>query len=221
MNATSEEVDFLDEIFFEVQKISKEKLTEEYEKKFTFELSFEEINRKPFPCSLLADSYRHIAKRLERKGVVQFVGLDNYYPEKISFSICLIPQDFLKFYYQKKGMINNLEVKDFSVSLKDCKIRFDDERAIIFINEIPCQLAPHSHEHCLARMMLTQESNAPVQAVDIYEEITGVEMGMRGIKKKLKLVQDAMYSINGKVKEIINTKDILFSSKNKLIIRNF
>jgi len=92
------ERDFLDEIYYELKKISEEKYTETYKKFFTFY----DYQVQP----MRENEHMAIAKKFERIGVIYDVGIFYKYPDKSEFSVYLIPKDFIDFYHEKYKTTN-------------------------------------------------------------------------------------------------------------------
>ncbi|MBI3045963.1 MAG: hypothetical protein HYY86_00250 [Candidatus Harrisonbacteria bacterium] len=106
------------------------------------------------------------------------------------------------------------------VSLKDERINFDDEEATIHVGKRKCSLPPFKNEHFFCRAMFSYRPNEPVDWSAVYRQMTGGQEDIAEAKYK-RTVQDTMYALNNRIKEVINTKDTLFTWENRTIKRNF
>jgi len=105
------------------------------------------------------------------------------------------------------------------VRLISQKVEFDDDTTTINIEKHKIPLPAFKNEHYFCREMFQYKVEEPVdwsivcQRMDASKEIPD--------KGKMKPLQDTMYRVNNRVKEIIGTDDDLFSWENKSIKRNF
>ena len=106
------------------------------------------------------------------------------------------------------------------ISLSDNKLSFDDNQAIISIGKRQCALPPYKNEHYFCRAMFAYKPNEPVDWSLIYKLMTGGQEEVADAKYR-RTVQDTMYALNKRVKEIINTDDALFTWENRTIKRNY
>ena len=106
------------------------------------------------------------------------------------------------------------------VFLKDQKVIFNDEESTIAVGKYKCPLPPFKNEHYFCRAMFNHLPNEPVDWSLVYKEMTGGREDIPDPKNK-RTVQDTMYAINNRFKEIINTDDTLFTWENRTIKRNF
>ena len=102
-------------------------------------------------------------------------------------------------------------------------IEFDETRSSIVIDGKPYQLPPAQNEDSLARVMFGHQVGEFVDWSMIYSEMTGVDPQETNIEntKNMKMVRDTMNRLNGRLQEVLNTKDALLAWKNKSICRNY
>ncbi len=109
------------------------------------------------------------------------------------------------------------------LTLEGKVVTFDSTEAKISVEGKNCQLPPHKNEHSLCIAMFEYRKGEAVDWSEVFQKMHGFtrEPTGRNDKSDMKSVQDTMYTVNGRVKEILNTEDDLFSWKSKSIIRNF
>lgn len=126
--------------------------------------------------------------------------------------------------FEKKCKRENNEFKKVKIDLKSAKITFNDEEAVIKIGNQKCQLPPFKNEHYFCRAMFQFPIKEFVDWSTIYEKYEGMESKNKmpsNPKKDKRTIQDAMYAINKRIKEVISTGDNLFTWKEKSIKRNY
>ena len=106
------------------------------------------------------------------------------------------------------------------ISLKDEKIIFNDEQSAIQVGKYSCALPPFKNEHYFCQAMFSHLPKEPVDWSIIYKQMNGNAADIAEEKHK-RMVQDAMYALNNRIKETINTDDALFTWENRTIKRNF
>ncbi|MCD4760766.1 hypothetical protein K8R42_02595, partial [bacterium] len=74
-----------------------------------------------------------------------------------------------------------------------------------------------AHEFCT--FMFTKEPKEYIDWSIVYEKIQETEVNEKNKNKKM--INDIIYSINKKIKNTFNTKDNLFSMKNKTVSRDY
>lgn len=131
-----------------------------------------------------------------------------------------VSKDFNVLY--KKHYKNHGENEKEVVILKK-GVKFDDNKATISIGNTKCQLPPHKNEHFFCRAMFQCPVNEFVDWSIIYENMDKINEfnNKEGANKEKRSVQDTMYALNNRVKEVFNTNNNLFTWKNKSIKRNY
>jgi hypothetical protein len=113
--------------------------------------------------------------------------------------------------------------KDFGrkqkIKLKDKQIKFNDTEATIEVGDLQCPLPAYKNEHFFCRIMFQYLPQEPVDWSIVYEKITKTEAINK--EKNKRMVQDTMYALNKRVKEVINTDDDLFTWQERTIKRNY
>lgn len=109
------------------------------------------------------------------------------------------------------------------MSLKDHVVSFDDSKPHVSVNGKNCPLPLHKNEHYLCRVMFEYLVGEAIDWSEVFEKMNGFTRKPIGRNEKndRKSVQDTMYAVNDRVKEILHTKDDLFSWKSNTITRNF
>lgn len=156
-------------------------------------------------------------KTLEKKGILPAFTGHTYLP-KIDKATekKLIAERQALFDRTKTDVIDRGD----KVSLKDEGISFDDEEATIQVGKRKCALPPFKNEHYFCRAMFSYRPNEPVDWSAVYKQMTGGHEDVAEAKYK-RTVQDIMYALNNRIKEVINTDDMLFTWENRTIKRNF
>lgn len=138
-----------------------------------------------------------------------------------AFATIILPNNFLKLAFEIR---RNCEGQPILENLQDKSISFDNETGILKIGDKNCQLPPFKKEHFFCGKMFSFRKEEPVDWSLVYQEMRErdpVDFKGEETAKAKKAVEDAMYSINRRVREIMKTEDDLFSSKNLAIRRNF
>lgn len=112
------------------------------------------------------------------------------------------------------------DIKLKKIKLNSASVIFNDEKAMLAIGKQICSLPPFKNEHYFCRAMFSRPVKEPVDWSLIYQEMTGGHEEMPDPKNK-RTVQDTMYALNNRIKEVANTDDALFTWENKSIKRNF
>lgn len=109
------------------------------------------------------------------------------------------------------------------ISLKDHVVSFDDSKPHVSVNGKNCPLPLHKNEHYLCRVMFEYLVGEAIDWSEVFEKMNGFTRKPTGRNEKndRKSVQDTMYAVNARVKEILHTKDELFAWKSNTITRNF
>ena len=115
--------------------------------------------------------------------------------------------------------------RDTPMLLNNYPIEFIDEKAILRWNNKDCEMPPYKNEHYFCRVMYNSQHPIKV-AVDwsiIFEEMEEFPDKSKGRddSKDMRSIQDTMYALNKRVKDVFNTQDSLFSWKNKSVVRNY
>lgn len=112
---------------------------------------------------------------------------------------------------------------DKKIKLGEYKIKFDDAKPVIVIDGKECPLPPFKNEHYFCRAMFKYEIGEFIDWSQIYEDMSGIleKLDKKDTGKHKRSVQDAMYAVNKRIKEIVGTDDELFTWKNKSIKRNY
>ena len=88
------------------------------------------------------------------------------------------------------------------------------------IGKISIALPPFKNEHYLCRVIFKRAIHQPIDWSLIYKEMTEDDEEITE-KKNARMVQDAVYRLNERIKKEVNTDDGFFSWRNKSVIRNF
>jgi len=109
------------------------------------------------------------------------------------------------------------------IGLISQKISFDDTKPSIIIGDKECGLPPYKNEHYFCRAIFQYPAKEFVDWSIIFESMDKVlnSVTTKDSRRDKRMVQDTMYAINKRIKEIINTDDELFSWKEKSITRNY
>ena len=107
-----------------------------------------------------------------------------------------------------------------AIKLADHKISFNDDQATISVGKHQCVLPPYKNEHFFCRAMFAHRANEPIDWSLVYKLMTGGQEEVADAKYR-RTVQDTMYALNNRVKEVINTDDALFTWENRTIKRNY
>lgn len=126
--------------------------------------------------------------------------------------------NFLRGLKGKSGEYEDTDVHR-KIKLDSQKIEFDDKKAIIKIGNFLIELPPHKNEYDFCRVMWKYQIREPVDWSEIYEEMTNQDPDNKN--KNERMVRDAMYSANKRVRAKANTGDDLFNWSNKCIKRLF
>lgn len=105
------------------------------------------------------------------------------------------------------------------IKLATSKVSFDDNEPKIIAGKAECILPPFKNEHYFCRSMF---KHLPKEFIDwsiIYTEMCGNEPNDHSKNKRA--VQDTMYAVNNRIKEILPTDDDLFTWKEKSVVRNY
>lgn len=204
--------EFSKKVFFETIKSSG--YIEKYGNEFL--LNKEDIRKivkenVPFFHTLIA---------LETEGLIDIkkmkvVYLGKYVNEPNEYDILIKINDKIK-------ALNN-EIKSVYSPLQKNGISFDNEKAILVVNNEVCQLPPYKNEHCLCRVMYQYRKGEPVDWSIVFEKMNEFSQKLTGrnTEKDRRSVQDTMYAINTRVREKYNTEEELFAWKSNTISRNF
>ncbi len=138
-----------------------------------------------------------------------------------SFCRVTLPSNFEDVYKKLKQEAEGatIEKVEYKLKLGSQKITFDDNKAEISAGNKHCSLPPFKNEHYFCRAMFEYPTNEPMDWSIVYEKMTSSEPTSE--KQNLRAVQDTMYAINNRIKEVLNTEDDLFTWQNKSIKRNF
>lgn len=114
-------------------------------------------------------------------------------------------------------------IKTKKNNLVNSQIFFDDNKATISIDNSPVPLPPFKNEHYFCQVLFQHPKQEFVDWSIIFE---GMDKTLNGLNKKdivkdKRMVQDTMYAVNKRIREVINTEDDLFSWKEKSIKRNY
>ncbi len=111
------------------------------------------------------------------------------------------------------------------ISLKSMGIKYDDDKALLYIGTQNCQIPPYKNEHFLCRAMYEYRASEPIDWSKIYEGIVGYYKAFFGkppaTRENWRVVYDAMDALNKRIKEVCNTDDELFTWQEKTIKRNY
>lgn len=167
-----------------------------------------------FGSRTLADALRSLADReiiagFEHRGTLYWVPkLDKAHEKKLL--------------RERQSLFERTKPSDTGkgeLALKDHKVSFDDAQPAIVVGRRRCALPGFTNQHFLCRAMFER---APGEAVDwslIDSEMTGSPEVSDA--NRMRVVQDAMYAVNRRIKETVNTEDDLFSWGRKTLQRNF
>lgn len=124
-------------------------------------------------------------------------------------------------YPTEKELENKQPLK--KVNLKSVSITYDDDKPSIQINKQPVPLPPYKNEHYLCRAIFQYPAKEFIDWSIIFEAMDKVlnSTSKKDSQKDKRMVQDAMYAVNNRIKEVINTDDDLFTWKEKSIRRNY
>lgn len=116
-------------------------------------------------------------------------------------------------------------LENIKTSLALQRIIFNDNRAMITAGDMKCQLPPYKNEHFLCRAMFQFPPKEFIDWSIIYEKMENIkltdEAKSDSKNKDKRAIQDAVYAINDRIKDVFNTNDKLFTWKEKSIARNY
>jgi hypothetical protein len=107
------------------------------------------------------------------------------------------------------------ESNNSKINLSDFEVIFNDTKPALLIGDKECPLPPFKNEHYLCREMFKIPKNEFIDWSLISERMDKSE------NIKMRSIQDALYALNDRVKEIIGTDDNMLSWQNKSIKRNY
>ncbi|MBY0473237.1 hypothetical protein K2Q00_03080 [Patescibacteria group bacterium] len=109
------------------------------------------------------------------------------------------------------------------ISLSAMSIKFNDSEAAIYFGDKVCKLPPFKNEHYLCKFMFSQPAAQPIDWSEVSRGITGTDplVSRMATKKLQRTVKDAVYAVNHRVHEDINSSEDLFTWKELTITRNF
>lgn len=127
----------------------------------------------------------------------------------------------------KNGVTKNTAVEfldtlslDAYIEISEEKVRFDIRESTIFIGKRECNIPKDTNMYDLCEMMFAKPAKTPIEWVEIAERITGMDFNQLK-KTHQRTIKDTVYALNEKINEKVNSKDKLFSWKNKFVLRNF
>lgn len=97
-------------------------------------------------------------------------------------------------------------------------VKFDDDNAYLIAGDRSVAMPPFKNEHLFCRAVFKRKKKEPVDWSIIYQEMTG-KAEPDDQEKNKKAVQDTMYAINNRIKEVLETKDDLFIWREKTVTR--
>lgn len=124
-----------------------------------------------------------------------------------------------KLEFKETAHIKNLQ----KINLKDTKIEYDDDKAHIKINSQIVNLPPQKNEHYFCRAMFQRPEKEFIDWSIIFEDMDKIlnSLNKKDAEKDKRMVQDTMYAVNKRIKNVVKTKDDLFTWKEKSIRRNY
>ncbi len=122
-----------------------------------------------------------------------------------------------------QGISNQKEAKDINkINLSGNTILFDDDKAKIIIGNKECQLPAYKNEHYFCRAIWQHPVNEFVDWSIVFENMDKtLNSNKKGTEKDKRSVQDTLYAVNKRIKDVIHTEDDLFAWKEKSIKRNY
>lgn len=125
---------------------------------------------------------------------------------------------FLSVAFQEIGEYSNHEIIP-NKQLKDCVIRFDNEKGKIFIDETEIELPPFKKEHVFTNVMFKHNKDELVDWSVVYDEMEIPGEDYIHKEENWRYIYDAHRDVNSRVMEAFNTKDKLFIVSAKTIKR--
>ena len=109
------------------------------------------------------------------------------------------------------------------ISLKSVSITYDDDKANIQIGRQPVKLPPYKNEHYFCRVLFQRPKEEFIDWSIIFEDMDKVlnSVDKKDSERDKRMVQDTMYAVNNRIKEVANTDEDLFTWKEKSIRRNY
>lgn len=125
--------------------------------------------------------------------------------------------------WKKMGYEDTKETIEIKERLSDSKVTFDDDKAIIRIDDTICQLPPFKNEHFFCRAMFEYPANEPVGWDVCYEKMTGYYKELyeksKNTKNGHRMVFDTVRNLNKRIQEVANVSENLFICQQKTIRR--
>lgn len=118
-----------------------------------------------------------------------------------------------------KGMSEEPNKNIKKIRLAKVRVDFNDDEVKIIAGKAECPLPPFKNEHFFCRSMF---KHLPKEFIDwsiIYNEMENIEPTDK-IKNK-RAIQDTMYAVNNRIKDVFPTDDDLFTWKEKSVARNY
>ncbi len=108
-------------------------------------------------------------------------------------------------------------------SLRAASIELDDNNSSIKIDRKAIPLPPYKNEHFFCRAIFQHPVNEFVDWSIIFESMDKAlnSVTKNDSEKDKRMIQDTMYAVNKRIREVFNTDDDLFTWKEKAIKRNF
>lgn len=122
-----------------------------------------------------------------------------------------------------QGISNQKEAENITkTNLSGNTISFDDDKAKIAIGNKECQLPAYKNEHYFCRAIWQHPVNEFVDWSTVFENMDKtLNSNKKGTEKDKRSIQDTMYAVNKRIKDVINTEDDLFTWKERSIKRNY
>lgn len=131
------------------------------------------------------------------------------------------PVDFKTIEELHKNLLGETSKEKSEFEIKH--VEFKEREATLKINkQIEVSILTLRKGTSLCRIMFNQaKRNEPIEWSVIYEEITGLELDFNPRKSppEQRVVRDAMYSVNNRIKEVTGSKTGIFLWEEKSVIR--